>query len=435
MISRRARETAGGVGPSVGGATSTVGGAGFAAVLRRRDVAPLVAAAMLGRLPLGMGPLGLVLLLRAQHRSYAVAGAVVAAYSLGTALANPLLGRAVDRLGEERVLVPVAIGFSAFLGGDAAWIAWGGGVVGAVVLSALAGATLPPVGACMRAAWPRLVEAEDLRSAAYAFEATVQEVGFVAGPVLVAALASAVSPAFALGCGAACGSAGAVGFALAAARVGATVARMDGDRATAGPPWRSGALRSVGVRTVLLACVCLGVGFGAFEVAMPAFCERHGHRAAAGLAIGAFALGSLVGGIWATSAPPRRGQQRRYLLSVVGLGIALVPLLAAPSIAAVTLLALLGGTPIAPGFAAAYAMLDELAVPGTATETFAWVGTTVLGGAAAGTAFGGVLVRASGYRASLGLAIAGTGLAAAVAFARRRSLAVPGSVAMPAGGG
>jgi MFS family permease len=411
-------------GPGAG-VGAPVPGAGLAATLRRREVAPLVAASLLGRLPLGMGPLGLVLLLRAQHRSYAVAGAVVAAYSLGIAAANPLLGRAVDRYGEARVLLPLALAFPAFLGGVVACAQAGTPLAACAALAACAGAALPPLGACMRALWPRLVDAAELRSSAYAFEATVQEIGFVVGPLLVATIASALSPAAALVACAAAGSLGGGAFALLIGRTPpAAQPAREGSR-------RRGALRSRGVRTMLMASVGLGAAFGTLEVAMPAFAERHGSRAAAGVIVGMLALGSLLGGVWAARFPPRRGLLRRYLLSMLALEVVLAPLLLAPSIVAMALLALLAGAPIAPGFASSYSMLDELAVPGAATETFAWVGTTIVGGAAAGTALGGLLVHAGGYRAALALGLVTVGLAFVLTLARRHTL-MAGSVPAPA---
>jgi MFS family permease len=395
---------------------------GLTATLRRREVGPLVAASLLGRLPLGMGPLGLVLLLRGQHRSYAVAGAVVAAYSLGIAAANPLLGRAVDRYGEARVLLPLALAFPALLGGVVAGVHAGAPLGACAVLAAGAGAALPPLGACMRALWPRLVDAGEL-SLAYAFEATVQEIGFVVGPLLVATIASTLSPAAALVACAAVGSLGGGAFALLIGRTApAPQPVREGSR-------RRGALRSRGVRTMLMASVGLGAAFGTLEVAMPAFAERHGSRAAAGVIVGMLALGSLLGGVWAARFPPRRGQLRRYLLSMLALEVVLAPLLLAPSIGAMALLALLAGAPIAPGFASSYSMLDELAVPGAATETFAWVGTTIVSGAAAGTALGGLLVHTGGYRAALVLGLVAVGLALLLTLGRRQTLMAPATPA------
>lgn len=385
---------------------------GFAAVLARRDVAPLVAASLVGRLPLGMAPIGLVLLLRAHGSSYATVGAVVAAYSIGLAGATPLLGRGVDSFGRRRVLLPLSLAFPVLLAAEIAAINGGAPGVAWMALAALAGAVLPPLGATMRALWPQLVETPDLRSSAYAFEATVQEVAFIAGPLIVAAVAAAASPTAALVACAAAGALGGAPFALLSARLPAAPYESR----------RQGALRPPGVRTLLIASVGLGVAFGAFEVAMPAFAERHGSRAVAGVLVGLYALGSLLGGIWATRFPPRDGQLRRYLISLVCLAVAMAPLFAAQSIVAMAILALAAGAPIAPGFAAAYSMLDEFAAAGTATETFAWITTTIVAGSAGGTALGGWLIHTGGYRAALLLGLLTVVTAAVLTLARRETL-------------
>jgi len=154
---------------------------------------------------------------------------------------------------------------------------------------------------------------------------------------------------------------------------------------------------------------------------MPAFAERHGSRAVAGVLVGLYALGSLLGGIWATHFPPRDGQLRRYLISLVCLAAAMAPLFAAQSIIAMAILALAAGAPIAPGFAAAYSMLDEFAAAGTATETFAWITTTIVAGSAGGTALGGWLIHAAGYRAALLLGLLTVVTAAVLTLARREA--------------
>lgn len=59
--------------------------------------------AYLGRLPAAMNQLGLLLVVSAAGRSLALAGAVVAAVGLGTALGAPAVGRLHDRLGAWRV--------------------------------------------------------------------------------------------------------------------------------------------------------------------------------------------------------------------------------------------------------------------------------------------------------------------------------------------
>jgi hypothetical protein len=56
-----------------------------------------------------------------------------------------------------------------------------------VAAAALLGGTTPPAGSVTRATWPRLVPAESLHTA-YALDSATNELMFVAGPVLVAAL-------------------------------------------------------------------------------------------------------------------------------------------------------------------------------------------------------------------------------------------------------
>ena len=384
------------------------------AVLRVRGMRPLVVASLVGRLPIGMTPLGVILLLRADGRSYALAGLVDGADVLGVAIAQPVLGRMVDRLGLRRVLVPSALVFALAAVALAVAGSRGASVYVLIPLALLAGMSLPPVGASMRALWPALVTAPELRGAAYTLDAILQEVTFIVGPPLVAALAAAASPRVALYVVALLALVGVGAFSLLASREPAREGRR-GARA----------LDSIGARLVLSLSLLLGASFGAEEIAMPAFAEHHGARSAAGALLAALALGSLLGGVIFGTRTTEQTAVRRLGRGLLLCGLAVLPLFAAPSIAAMAALMLLAGLPIAPSFAAQYLLLDALAVPGAATETFAWNTTAIFAGAAVGNALGGALVAASSYRASLTLAMAFALLSAAIAFtlARRGSFA------------
>jgi MFS family permease len=74
-------------------------------LIRTPGVAPLLVAGALARLPYGMYVLALVLLLRAEGFSFAEVGVVGGASGAAVGLTAPLVGRAVDRLGQTRVLV------------------------------------------------------------------------------------------------------------------------------------------------------------------------------------------------------------------------------------------------------------------------------------------------------------------------------------------
>ena len=100
-----------------------------------------------------------------------------------------------------------------------------------------------------------------------------------------------------------------------------------------------GALRSAGVRRLLVSSGLLGVAFGSFEVAMPAFCEVHGARPAAGIMLATIAIGSITGGVVFGSRTARVAPVWRLLGALTAYAALLAPLLAAPSIPAMALLA------------------------------------------------------------------------------------------------
>jgi len=371
------------------------------AVLATPGAVPLLAARSFGATPMGMVPLGIVLLARAAGRSYALAGVADGAFALGFAITSPLLGRLIDRVGMTPVLAPLAV---AFPGAVVALALVGrGGAPGAamVALAFAAGTAMPPVGSCMRALWPTLVPATELRVAAFALDAIMQELAFVGGPPLLAAVTALAGPATALFVAAGLGGGGTAVF----------VVRARGRHA--GSRRAGGALGSAGVRRLLVSSTVLGGAFGAFEVALPAFCERHGARPAAGILLAAVALGSISGGVVFGARSARVAPARRLLLALCAYAAALAPLLVAPSIPAMALLCFLTGAPIAPTFAGAYLLLDRFSVPGAITETFAWNTTVIFVGSSIGTAAGGALIASSGYRVAIAFAI---GCAAACAL-------------------
>ena len=287
--------------------------------------------------------------------------------------------------------------------------------------AALAGLSLPPLSSTVRIVWPRIAPGE-LRSTAYAMEAALQEVFFVGGPLLAAALA-AIEPA--------------------AAVAGAGLASLVGTTATARlPPVREtprsrtgsagllGALGSPGVRTVVLYAATVGVGFGAVELAMPAFAEEQGSRELGGVALACFSAGSLVGGLVAGMRPPR-SVLRRFVVGAFALACALLGLQLAVSLPTLYVLAFVAGLPIAPTIGALYTLIDRSARTGTAAEAFAWFGTAVSIGIATGSATAGVLVDERGVRAAFGLGAAIAFGGALLAWMRRGTLRARPATAGP----
>jgi MFS family permease len=385
----------------------------YRALLRVPHAKALVGWSLLGRVPLGMTPFALLLLVRGEGEGYGAAGVVVAVYSIALGLGAPIRGRRVDRRGPGSVLRYGAVGYAALLGLVVVLAAVDAGTVPIAVVAALAGFVLPPVSATVRVVWPRLAPG-DLRTTAYAFEASVQELFFVVGPLLAAALA-AIDPLVAVaGAGVAC-------------LVGTLqTARLAPVRDT--PPSRAssagvlGALASPGVRTIVLYAALVGLGFGACELAMPAFAEEHGARELGGIALGCFAAGSLVGG-FVSGLRPIGNDLRRFIVGAVGVAAGLLALQLAVSLPTLALLSFVAGLPIAPTVAALYTMIDRSARAGTAAEAFAWFGTAISVGYALGAAVAGVVVEERGVRWAFGVGAAIALLGAGVGWLRRGTLA------------
>jgi len=381
----------------------------YRALLRVPHARELFLWALLARLPMGMVPLALVLLVRDSGAGYGQAGAIVGAYLVAAAVGSPIAGRLVDRRGHARILRPRALLFPGLLlliGAlavlDAPTVAIGASAIAAGVL-------FPPVGASLRSLWPRLLEEPELRAAAYALEASLQEVFFVVGPLLVAVVAGIASPSATFVVAAAASAIGTFGFVSSAPVRDARPEEEQGRRSLLG------ALESPGVRTVVLISACCGFAFGGVEVAVPAFAEAHGGVERAGIPLALFAAGSLVGGLVAGA---RISGSSRTLLraSALLLALGLAPPLLAGSLPLLSLLLFTAGLPIAPLFTAAYGLVDRAARRESAAEAFAWISTAISGGLAAGAAVGGALIDAQGVRASFALGCSAAALAALLAL-------------------
>jgi len=144
----------------------------YRALLRRPGTVRLVVASVVARMPTGMGALSLVLLVQSSTGSFALAGLVAGAFTIGISAGGPLQGRLIDRLGQTRVLLACGVVFAAAFTTLAAFAGRGAGTGVLVGCALVAGLAHPPVSAAMRVLWSTLVDGPGLQTA-YAFESTI----------------------------------------------------------------------------------------------------------------------------------------------------------------------------------------------------------------------------------------------------------------------
>jgi MFS family permease len=397
----------------------------YRVLLRPPGTARLIVSLLIGRIPIGIFSLAIVLLVRAETGSFAQAGAASAAWAIGAGFLAPIQGRLVDRFGQPAVLIPSTLANALAVIGVVACARSQAPAWTLCLFAFVGGAALPPLGACMRSVWAQVFENDaDARNTAYTFEGIVAEAFFIVGPVITTVLIAVSTTSVALIV--------AVAMSLLGTLVFATAPLARSWRIEPFERTRAGALGSPGMRTLMLAIVPTGISFGALEVAMPAFAVEHGQKAElAGILLSLMAVGSVVGGIWYGARQWSSPVVERFIVLHVVLALGTLPLLIANSIPLMGAMAVIAGLALAPSAAAAYLLIDQVAPPGTTTEATTWMMTSNVAGAAAGAALAGVIVEAADARWAIVLACAGPVIGAIVSVALRRTLhpAVPPAVA------
>jgi len=376
----------------------------------------ILAISIVARLPLAM--LGIALLVHVVHLtgSYAAAGIVSGANAVALGVGGPLLGKLVDRRGQTAVLILGGCVSGTLLGAMAS-LPVGAPLPLLVALAVAIGLTVPPLGACVRALLPLLVPDPSAAPAVYAVETSAVEFTWVVGPPLALGLAAVLSTGVAL---AVAGSILAAGTAVFALEPASRSWRPD---AGAVRP-RGGALRVPAMQTLVMVFLAIGALCGAVEVGAAAAAAALGSSPAAGPLLGLWGLGSLTGGV--ITARLGGGARGAAGLSLVLAGLAaghLASVAATGSLVALGAVLLVAGAALAPAFASVYAMVERVAPAGAVTEAFAWLGTAMAMGGAAGSAAAGIMADSSGPAAAFALAGAAGVLAALAAVTRAHTLA------------
>ena len=171
---------------------------GYRSALALPGAVRFSSAGLVARLPNSIETLGIVLLVSGQTGSYALAGALSAAYQLAVAVGAPLTSRLADRRGQTGLLTVLCLANAALIALLVLLIVNDAPAAASFAVAALGGLTQPAIGSMVRARWAAIApDAPTLRSA-FALESVLDELVFTVGPLLTSVLAGAATTPFGL---------------------------------------------------------------------------------------------------------------------------------------------------------------------------------------------------------------------------------------------
>jgi MFS family permease len=392
----------------------------YRTLLRAPGAASFFLTAAVGRIGIAMTSLGIVWLVHARTGSYATAGLVTGGFAVAQAAAGPQLARLTDRFGQTRVLPPVLLAHAAAVAallalvsaGTPDWLMTAGG--------ALVGATIPQLGALSAARWAALLH--DERSAAlptaFALESVVNELAYLAGPVLVSVLGTSGYPT--------------AGTLLAAVLVVAGGLCFAGQRRTAPPA--SGAagrhragrwLVRPGFAVLFGVILALGGFFGAMPIAVTAFAVEHGAAGTAAVLFLTSSCASLLAGVLYGQRRWRTPARVQLVVATAALAVGCLPLLVAGSPLELGCCVALTGLAVPPVYVLCSVLAESAVRRAVLTQAFAWLGSASAAGSAASAAVAGWAVDTSGAHGGFAVAAVAAGGMALLAVTGLRTRSEP----------
>lgn len=375
--------------------------------------------AFLGRIPLAMSQLGVLVLVSSELDSYGAGGAAAGILAIANAIGSPLAGALADRIGQRPVVLVQSLLGAAGLAGvvlvtdpDAPR-----GLIFAA--AALTGFAIPQVGPLARVRWRPITRDEGdqrrLVDAAFSYEGAADEASFVLGPAMIGVLAIIAEPAGAL-----------LAAAVLLAVFGSWFAvhwtsELVAKRTTTGgsgtePLW------STAFAVLVVAQLCIGAIFGSVQTGTAVLATADGHAGSAGLIHAVLGIGSVTAGLAITALPERILYATRMLVAAVGLLALSLPLLLVDSIGSLILVIALLGFAVAPYMISNFALTGIL-VPvhrvGTAMTLLA--GATGIG-YALGASFAGRLADDGGHTPAFAVTIGAAGVAVLLAGVANKAL-------------
>lgn len=346
-------------------------------------------------MPIAMDSLAIIFIVVAATDSYALAGALTAVGSIVVGAAEVFWSRQADRRGQAKILllaVPTRVVsfliFVILVSKDAPIWTW-------FVSLIIAESTAISAGGMVRRRWLHILKNDPdnsdghLVNTAYSWEAMVDEIVFILGPVVATSFAVNVAP-----------SAGILAGLVFLAIGWTSLAAMKSTEPPAEPANKENphpaVLRNKIVQSIVIPCALLGGFFGAIGITVVGFAEERNHPESTGWLLAIWAVGSAVAALVNGVIKFKSAHAARFLIYLVALTLATVPLLFVNSIPLLALALFINGLFIAPLIVNAYGTVENAVPAGQITEALTWVIAGMPLGGAVASAVAGVIIDNSG---------------------------------------
>jgi MFS family permease len=333
---------------------------------------------------LSMDRLALLLIVVHETGSYALAGLMVATASVVITLSQPYWSRAADNFGQGRVLYINTIlrffGFSIFIllvhFQFPVW-SWFLSIIFAELNTISAGGLV-------RRRWIHVLPDHSLKTTAYSFEALVDEIIFVFGPLIATFLSTTIAP-----------EAGLIASMIFVVIGQPALARQKDTE----PPISQVQVRSEvsiikrkSAQAIILPIFFVGAYFGSIGICVVAFMNSINKPGLTGPILAVWALGSAVAALFNGTIKWRLSHGQLFIYFLLFLSITSFGFIIAESATELAVVLFLNGLGIAPLLVTAYAVMEDEVSPDELTEAMTWVITGTPTGGAIGSAIAGQVI-------------------------------------------
>lgn len=397
--------------------------------------------AFIARLPFAMMVVGVLTLVVSATGSVGLGGLTSAAVGIGVVIAGPVIGDAVDRFGQRRVLVPLGIANGILLGLFPVVVT--SGLADPVILAAAAaiGLSAPQAAAMSRSRLMGIIRVRvgaDHRprtlSRVMSYESAADETAFVIGPFLVGILAAVIAPWAPIAIAAALSLVFVTAFALhPSGRVAAALPAGEVDE-------RAPMAEVLRGRILVLVAATFGVGlfFGATLTSLTAFAQTAGEGVEAGLLYGLMGIGSAALALAVVLLPTRFVLRHRWLVFAAVLALSAGGYAAADSLGLVVVMLLLMGLGVGPTLVTLFSIAGHRSPVGRSATTMTLLGSALTLAQALASAVTGAIAEAGEVRLAMllptiaGVLVLGLGLVNLGIERRERSAPAVDAAVAPA---